>query len=228
MVRASKSTEKSSSSAQSVSAPVSVTNELKSTAELAKGKTKESKPRAKKAAVSSAPAEPVTTLTSTEADVVVAATDAAPALIGKLTEFSAKLQQLNSVFSAVKGDFKTLEKLMARELKAAQKSSGKKTKRTGNRAPSGFVKPTLISDELANFLGKAVGTEMARTAVSKEINAYIRNNNLQDKTNGRIIVPDSKLATLLKTQPSDELTYFNLQRFMKHHFVKAEAPAATA
>ena len=117
---------------------------------------------------------------------------------------------------------------MARELKAAQKSSGKKTKRTGNRAPSGFVKPTLISDELANFLGKAVGTEMARTAVSKEINAYIRNNNLQDKTNGRIIVPDSKLATLLKTQPSDELTYFNLQRFMKHHFVKAEAPAATA
>lgn len=152
----------------------------------------------------------------------------ASSLASKITEFSAKLQQLNSVFSAVKGDFKTLEKLMARELKAAQKSSGKKTKRTGNRAPSGFVKPTLISDELANFLGKSVGTEMARTAVSKEINAYIRNNNLQDKTNGRIIVPDAKLATLLKTQPSDELTYFNLQRFMKHHFVKAEAPAATA
>jgi chromatin remodeling complex protein RSC6 len=86
----------------------------------------------------------------------------------------------------------------------------------------------LISDELAVFLGKAAGTEMARTAVSKEINAYIRTNQLQDKTNGRIIVPDAKLATLLKTQPSDELTYFNLQRFMKHHFVKAEAPAATA
>ena len=171
-----------------------------------------------------APAAPVE---SAPANEVVVDLDAS-SLASKMTEFSAKLQQLNSVFSAVKGDFKTLEKLMARELKAAQKSSGKKTKRTGNRAPSGFVKPTLISDELANFLGKAVGTEMARTAVSKEINAYIRNNNLQDKTNGRIIVPDSKLATLLKTQPSDELTYFNLQRFMKHHFVKAEAPAATA
>jgi chromatin remodeling complex protein RSC6 len=168
-----------------------------------------------------APAAPVDSAPTNE---VVVDLDAS-SLASKMTEFSAKLQQLNSVFSAVKGDFKTLEKLMARELKAAQKSSGKKTKRTGNRAPSGFVKPTLISDELANFLGKSTGTEMARTAVSKEINAYIRNNNLQDKTNGRIIVPDAKLATLLKTQPSDQLTYFNLQRFMKHHFVKAEAPA---
>jgi chromatin remodeling complex protein RSC6 len=69
---------------------------------------------------------------------------------------------------------------------------------------------------------------MARTAVSHEINQYIRDNNLQNKTNGRIIVPDSKLAALLKTQPTDELTYFNLQRFMKHHFIKTEVPAVAA
>jgi chromatin remodeling complex protein RSC6 len=66
---------------------------------------------------------------------------------------------------------------------------------------------------------------MARTEVSKEINAYIRANKLQDKDNGRKIIPDAKLSTLLKTQPSDELTYFNLQRFMKHHFIKAEVAA---
>jgi chromatin remodeling complex protein RSC6 len=171
-------------------------------------------------------ATPVVSLETAPSNEIVVESDAS-SLAAKMTEFSAKLQQLNSIFSAVKGDFKTLEKVISRELKAAQKSSGKKTKRAGNRAPSGFVKPTLISDELATFLGKSAGTEMARTAVSKEINTYIRNNNLQDKNNGRIIVPDAKLATLLKTQPSDELTYFNLQRFMKHHFVKAE-PAATA
>jgi len=140
----------------------------------------------------------------------------------KMNEFGAKLQQLNSIFSSVKGDFKTLEKVIARELKAAQKSSSKKSKRAGNRQPSGFVKPTRISNELAQFLGKSEDSEMARTAVSKEINNYIRTNQLQDKDNGRKINPDAKLAALLKLESSDELTYFNLQRYMKHHFIKAE------
>ena len=125
----------------------------------------------------------------------------------------------------MKGDFKTLEKCVSREMKAAQKASSKRAKRAGNRQPSGFVKPTRISDELAKFLGKTVGTEMARTDVSKEINAYIRANNLQRPDNGRFIVPDAKLTTLLKLGKDDELSYFNLQRYMKPHFIKAEAAA---
>ena len=143
----------------------------------------------------------------------------------KLNEFSAKLQQISSIFSTMKGDFKTLEKSVTRELKAAAKASSKRAKRAGNRQPSGFVKPTRISDELAKFLGKSVGTEMARTDVSKEINAYIRANNLQRPDNGRFIVPDAKLTTLLKLGKDDELSYFNLQRYMKPHFIKAEATA---
>tara|TARA_A100001015_G_C14819028_1_gene643935 strand:+ start:52 stop:678 length:627 start_codon:yes stop_codon:yes gene_type:complete len=147
----------------------------------------------------------------------------------KLNEFSAKLQQINSIFSSLKGDFKTLEKSVSRELKAAQKSSAKRAKRAGNRQPSGFVKPTRISDELATFLGKTVGTEMARTDVSKEINAYIRANNLQRKDNGRFIVPDQKLTKLLKLKADDELSYFNLQRYMKPHFIKSDvSSSATA
>jgi len=149
----------------------------------------------------------------------------------KMTEFDAKLQQLSSIFSTVKSEFKVLSKEIQREVKAAQKSSSKKTKRSGNRQPSGFVKPTLISEELAQFLGKASGTEMARTSVSKEINQYIRANNLQDKDNGRKINPDAKLTQLLKLTTEDELTYFNLQRFMKNHFMKKDttlAPVATS
>ena len=143
----------------------------------------------------------------------------------KMNEFSAKLQQISSIFSSMKGDFKTLEKTIARELKAAAKASSKRAKRAGNRQPSGFVKPTRISDELAKFLGKAQGTEMARTDVSKEINAYIRANNLQRPDNGRFIVPDAKLTTLLKLGKNDELSYFNLQRYMKPHFIKTDASA---
>jgi chromatin remodeling complex protein RSC6 len=96
----------------------------------------------------------------------------------------------------------------------------KKEKRKYNRAPSGFCKPTYISNELATFLGKSIGTQMSRVDVSREINCYIRVNKLQDKFNGRIINCDDKLRILLKLQPIDELTYFNLQKFMNIHFKK--------
>ena len=165
------------------------------------------------------------------------ATDAAPAegasvdkvseVALKMSEFSAKLQQMNGMFASMRNDFKTLDKFVSRELKAAAKLATKKRRNTGNRKPSGFIKPTPISEELAKFLGKEVGTEMARTAVSKEINAYIQEHKLQDKSNGRIIHADAKLSKLLKLSKDDELTYFNLQRFMKIHFFKA-APATTA
>ena len=155
----------------------------------------------------------------------VAVESAENSLLVKMSEYGAKIQQLTTLISTLKSDYKTLEKAVARELKNAQKSSSRKRK-TGNRQPSGFVKPTRISDELAKFLGKSVGTEMARTEVSKEINRYILANKLQDEKNGRIIHADSNLTALLKLNRDDELTYFNLQRYMKHHFIKA--PVATA
>jgi hypothetical protein len=86
--------------------------------------------------------------------------------------------------------------------------------------PVGFMKPTLISNELAEFLGKAIGTEIARAEVSKEINSYIKAHGLQDSQNGRIINADEKLRKLLRLTNEDELTYFNLQKYMKPHFIK--------
>jgi upstream activation factor subunit UAF30 len=172
--------------------------------------------------------------------VVAPAVDAPPAVEGESlesslleqsTEFNAKLQQLASMISSLKTEYKSMEKKWQRELKAAQKQNSKRKRKSGNRQPSGFVKPTRISDELASFLGKEKGTEMARTVVTREINAYIRTNKLQDDKNGRKINPDAKLTALLKLKKEDELTYFNLQRFMSPHFaksVKAEAAAASA
>jgi chromatin remodeling complex protein RSC6 len=151
---------------------------------------------------------------------VDAAVDADASLIEQSTEFLAKLGQLGALISSLKTEYRTLEKKWTRELKAAQKQSSKRKRKAGNRAPSGFVKPTKISDELAAFLGKDKGAELARTTVTKEINAYIRTNKLQDEVNGRKINPDAKLAALLKLKKSDELTYFNLQKYMSHHFAK--------
>uniref|UniRef100_A0A6C0E4S0 DM2 domain-containing protein n=1 Tax=viral metagenome TaxID=1070528 RepID=A0A6C0E4S0_9ZZZZ len=138
-------------------------------------------------------------------------------------DFTAKLQQIGNLIASLKPEFKNIEKMYLRELKASQKLNTKRKRKSGNRPPSGFVKPTRISDELAKFLDKPVGSEMARTDVTKDINAYIRANKLQDEVNGRKILPDKKLATLLKIKQNEELTYFNLQKFMSIHFAKAGA-----
>ena len=160
--------------------------------------------------------------------VVDPAVDAEAALVDQSVEFIAKLQQLGALISSLKTEYKSLEKKWVRELKSAQKLNSKRKRKAGNRAPSGFVKPTKISDELAKFLEKPTGCEMARTEVTRDINKYIRTNNLQDKDNGRKINPDTKLATLLKLKKTDELTYFNLQRYMSPHFAKAVKDAAAA
>ena len=145
----------------------------------------------------------------------------------RCTEFFNSLRDLVNKSTDLKNEFKAIERLWAKRLKTVSKS-GKKKKTSGTRAPSGFVKPTLISNELALFLGKEPGTEMARTEVTREINVYIRSNKLQDTENGRIINADPALASLLRLSPSDKLTYFNLQKYMSSHFPKAVDAVDTA
>jgi upstream activation factor subunit UAF30 len=166
---------------------------------------------------------PVVSVSPADENVVVdeVVVDGEAPVAEKSVEFLAKLQQIGVLISSLKTEYRTLEKQWNRELKVAQKQQSKRKRKAGNRAPSGFVKPTRISDELAKFLDKPAGSEMARTEVTRDINKYIRTNNLQDKENGRKINPDSKLATLLKLKKTDELTYFNLQRYMSPHFAKA-------
>lgn len=186
--------------------------------------------KAKKAVVKTEAAAPVAA--PAPAPVVVAASDAVAevdsSLVEQSGEFLVKLQQLGALINALKTEYRTLEKKWTRDLKVAQKQSSKRKRKAGARAPSGFVKPTRISDELASFLAKPSGTEMARTEVTRDINKYIREHNLQDKANGRQINPDSKLASLLKVAKTDVLTYFNLQRYMSPHFAKAGDAVASA
>jgi len=150
-----------------------------------------------------------------------------PTLQDQFTQLLAQLSALRSQLTSVTTQVRSLSKKTERELKLAHKA-GKKKRKSGNRAPSGFVKPTKISTELANFLGKELGTEMARTSVTREINSYIREHKLQDPKNGRIILADEKLTKLLKLKKDDELTYFNLQRYMSPHFAKAKPKVVTA
>ena len=234
-------TKTSTLSADSSAAVSATTPAVSSSAEGASKLKKLPKPKSVVAAESSdssslssaAPANVVTSTSSSSdvpACVAVASSssDSSSALLSMYSEYSSKLQAAHATWNTLRSEFRLLERQTARELKNAQKASQKKKRKTGNRAPSGFVKPTLISNELAGFLGKPEGSEMARTEVTREINKYIRTNNLQDKENGRKINPDKKLTSLLKLKKGDELTYFNLQRYMSPHFAKSAAAQAAA
>ena len=146
----------------------------------------------------------------------------------EFSDFVTKLQLLGNLVSKLKTDFKVLEKKANRDMKNIAKASIRRKNKNVNRAPSGFVKPTSITQELALFLGKQPGVQMARTEVTREINAYIRANNLQDKENGRIINADEKMKGLLKIPHGENLTYFNLQRYMSPHFTKSVVETTVA
>jgi len=136
----------------------------------------------------------------------------------EISDLLKNLQSRTALDNAIKINAKSIEKKVAKMTKLMEKST-KKRKSSQNKV-SGFEKPTAISDELAKFVGEPVGTMLARTAVSKKIHEYVKSNNLQNPTNRRIIIPDAKLKKLLKTSGTDELSYFNLQKFLKVHFKK--------
>ena len=229
MVRQSKSASASTAASTAAPAVTVVVESAPATPATLSGEKKVKKTKAPVVEVAAAPAPaPVAEVAAPE----VATTDASVAapidvatLSSKLGDFSSKIQQVAALLTSMKSDYKVLERTVARELKQATKSKGKNRKTSANKNPSGFVKPTKISDELIKFLGKEAGTEMSRVEVSKEINAYINEHKLKDEKCGRQINPDAKLTKLLKINKDEVLTFFNLQRYLKIHFIKAPVVA---
>lgn len=134
-----------------------------------------------------------------------------------------KLQSIvndaKEMISVVKG----LKKENAKAVKASTRRRGRAAAADGTKRPaSGITKPTKLSDELCDFLGVARGSSLARTEVTKIINKYIKDNKLQDTNDKRTIHPDNKLKNILLPIPDGKkLSFFNMQSFIKHQFIKA-------
>lgn len=164
-----------------------------------------------------APAAPAV-VEQTTADAGTERSDISAELNEDIADLMKNIQARASLDAAVKVSIKAIEKKVAKLQKMMDKST--KKRKTSQNKMSGFEKPTPISDELAKFVGEPVGSLLARTAVSKKIHEYVKNNNLQNPANRRIINPDAKLKKLLNTTGKDELSYFNLQKYLKVHFKK--------
>ncbi len=138
----------------------------------------------------------------------------------RLDQNNTQLQQIVAICKTVIAENKQLRKEHTRVTRELARRTRKKSSQSGGaKQPSGFAKPALISKELAKFLGVKSDMLLARTDVTKRINTYIKANNLQNPDNKRIIHPDTKLSKLLNNG-KEEVTYFNLQRYMKVHFPK--------
>jgi len=180
-------------------------------------------------AASSAAAAPVV-VSSTPVEAASTA-PAAPttSLDDDLRAVAANLSTLRETASTLLGQVKKLEKRVHREMKDARKrrrrvrldENGVEVK----RAPSIFERPTQVTGELLTFLARPAGTLMSRSEVTKAVNEYVKAHSLKNKHD---IKPDGPLRALLAIGVDEPLTYFNLQRYLNRHYVKAVAPVATA
>ena len=150
-----------------------------------------------------------------------------------ITELVDKVAGLSSYIKTIQVALKMLVKEFDKQKKIVDKVQKKKEK--AKKSPSGFAKPCKISDELCDFIGIAKGTELSRTDITRHINSYVKEHNLNNPENRREFFPDKKLKSILNVKDGEKVTYFVLQRLIAHHFppsmsklAAAKAAAATA
>ena len=151
-------------------------------------------------------------------------------LLKRHTTWLSEGKELTKLFKTLHLEHKKVVKTLKKNTKGKQR---RVLKEGETRGPSGFTVPAPISDELAKFLGEKKGSLVPRTEVTRAVNLYVKNKNLQNPSNRKIIIPDAKLKKLLgpldtvtknkKTGLTDAevgYTYFNLQKYLKPHFIK--------
>jgi chromatin remodeling complex protein RSC6 len=138
---------------------------------------------------------------------------------GQFTDLLGTLSQFKVQITTFATQLKSLEKTVRKEIKQHKRAVVKKQSKVSKK-PSGFAEASPVSKDLCDFLGKEHGATVARTEVTKFVCNYIRQNDLTNEENKRVIKPDIKLKSLLGVDDDTIVTYFNIQRFMNRHFIK--------
>jgi chromatin remodeling complex protein RSC6 len=171
--------------------------------------------------------EVATTPAAVTTDAKVSTVDSLKSILCALTTESATLKNL---ILSVKNVLKDVERQSKDYDKLVNKRSRTKGERKPSDTPSGITKPVAISDELAIFLGVAPGTLVPRNEVTKGVSSYVKTHELYDPTNRQKFCftnkPEGKLLFTLLKEPAEEVTYFNLQRYLKPHYLPTDASKA--
>jgi chromatin remodeling complex protein RSC6 len=146
----------------------------------------------------------------------------------KFESLHTKVNELTTSLRELQTSLRTIQKEIVKIVKSNVKKTKTRNTNGAKKTPSGFAKPTKLSDVLCDFLGVEKGTELARTDVTRRINTYINEHNLQDEKDKRKIHPDLNLSKVLTMKPEDNLTFFNLQTYLKSNFIRPVVPVAPA
>jgi len=191
--------------------------------------------KVEKAAAPSKAVVTVPTVETPSAPAAVEATEHSDVILAGLaeklkalsTELTARVREATkSVADAIKAT-----KREAREIKKKKKKNPEdmtpEERKTweARRANNAFLVQRPLTDELAAFMGLKSGEKRSQTEVTKFISGYVKEHNCFDPNFKRRILPNSALAKLLRVSDKDEVTYLNLQSFLKVHFIKT-APKA--
>lgn len=148
-----------------------------------------------------------------------------------LTTLTEQANVIKGLINTVRSVIKDSEKQSKELEKLRNKRTRVKTERSVDALPSGITKPVAISDELAKFLEVAPGTLVPRNEVTKGVSSYVKKNEISDPANKQRFVlddrPSAKVLRALLGNPSEDVTYFNLQKYLKHHYIMSDAPPAT-
>ena len=158
---------------------------------------------------------------SAAADTTAPVVDAAENVLSNIID---KVNSLAGVIKDIQTHLKSLSKEYDKQQKIIEKAQ--KKRQNAKNSPSGFAKPNKISDELCDFIGVPHGTEKSRTDITRLINAYVKEHNLNKPENKRFILPDTKLKKILNVGDSEEINYFILQKLISHHFPASASKAA--
>ena len=119
---------------------------------------------------------------------------------------------------------RTKQKVLKKHLTNLEKKIQKTQKKIkSNRKPCGFAKPTVVSNDMCNFMKRPHGSLVSRTDVTKALIQYIKENQLQNVENKRHIKPDDVLYNLFGEESRNhEITYFTMQKYVNQHFTKQQ------
>ena len=190
-------------------------------------------PKAKKEKVTASKVEivvPTIAASASNAETVAAPAQTSDALLTNLAE---QLKALSTEFTTRVRDAVKATQEAAKAAKKEARDSKKKRKVDpatlnpeqraaweARRANNAFLKEKPLSPELCQFMGLKAGEKRSQTDVTKFISEYVKSHSCFDPTFRRRILPNAALAKLLRVDDKTEVTYLNLQKFLKVHFLK--------
>jgi len=134
------------------------------------------------------------------------------------TRVRALVAEATEAVKALKRDVRNSRRRVKKD--PATMTTEEKAAWEARRANNAFLKLRPITDELASFMGLPAKSQRSQTDVTKFISTYVKEHKCFDPNFKRRIIPDAKLGKLLRVKDGQEVTYLNLQSFLKVHFIK--------